>query len=118
MMANHGKLAPLKRMQPGDTVLAYSPKILFAGSEKLQCFTALGKVKSGSPYQVKMSAGWKPFRRDVSWRKRAREVPIKPLLQKLELTSGKTNWGFKLQFGFFQLSHKDATVIVKAMTSK
>ena len=68
MQVCHGKAAPLKRIQPGDGVVYYSPTNVFRGNDGLQSFTAIGVVRDGSPYQADMGCGFTPFRRDVDWR--------------------------------------------------
>lgn len=60
--ANHGKAAPLKRMNVGDGVLYYSPKLEFEGNEKLQAFTAIAQVVGEDVYQFDMGGGFIPFR--------------------------------------------------------
>ena len=67
MQVSHGKSAPLRRIEPGDRVVFYSPTDAFRGNDKLQSFTAIGVVKEGAPYQVDMGDGFSPFRRDVTW---------------------------------------------------
>lgn len=76
--------------------------------------TAIGAVKDGEPYQADMGKGFKPYRRDVAWAE-AKEAPIAPLLDKLEFTAGKPNWGHKFRFGLFAVSAADFKVIAKAM---
>jgi EVE domain-containing protein len=114
MQVNHGKAAPLKRIHPGDRVAYYSPTEVFRGKDGLQSFTAIGIVKDAAPYQVEMSGCFCPFRRDVDWRK-ARETPIKPLLDKLQFTTARRNWGFQLRFGLFEISEHDMIMIAAAM---
>jgi len=114
MQVSHGKLAPLKRIHPGDAVVYYSPSNMLRGKDKLQCFTAIGVVKDGVPYQADMGGGFCPFRRDVSWRTAA-EVPIKPLLGSLNFTTAGNNWGFQLRFGLFEISEPDMALIAAAM---
>jgi hypothetical protein len=114
MQVCHGKAAPLKRIHPGDGVVYYSPTKIFRGKHGLQCFTAIGVVKDGVPYQANMGGGFCPFRRDVSWHT-AREVPIKPLLGRLNFTAAGSNWGFQLRFGLFEISEHDMAVITAAM---
>ena len=41
---NHGKQAPLKRMQPGDRLLYYSPREEMRRGEPVQAFTAIGEI--------------------------------------------------------------------------
>jgi hypothetical protein len=57
---------------------------------------------------------FKPYRRDVSWAQ-ANEAPIAPLLDRLEFTAGKRNWGYQLRFGLFPLSAADFRLIAEAM---
>jgi hypothetical protein len=113
MQVCHGKAAPLKRIQPGDGVVYYSPTNVFRGNDGLQSFTAIGVVRDGAPYQAEME-GFAPFRRDVDWRT-AEEVPIKPLLGRLQFTTAKRNWGYQLRFGLFEISAPDMAVIAVAM---
>src|SRR5271169_2564565 len=48
MQVSHGKSAPLRRIEPGDRVVFYSPTDAFRGKDKLQSFTAIGVVKEGA----------------------------------------------------------------------
>jgi len=114
MQVNHGKAAPLRRVKPGDGIVYYSPSTVLGAKDGLQAFTALGTVRDGEPYQGDMGAGFTPFRRDVEWAK-ARETPIKPLLDRLEFTAGKSNWGYQLRFGLFPISAGDFALIAEAM---
>jgi hypothetical protein len=113
MQVCHGKAAPLRRVHPGDGVVYYSPTSAFQGKDRLQSFTAIGVVKDGSPYQA-TTGGFYPFRRDVSWRA-AEEAPIKPLIERLQFTTAKSNWGFQLRFGLFEISEHDMAMIAAAM---
>jgi hypothetical protein len=57
---------------------------------------------------------FKPYRRDVDWAK-AEEAPIQPMLERLDFTAGKANWGYRLRFGLLEISAKDFRLIAKAM---
>jgi len=114
MQVCHGKAAPLKRIQPGDGVVYYSPTNVFRSNDGLQSFTAIGVVRDGVPYQADMGGGFSPFRRDVEWRT-AEEMPIKPLIGRLQFTTAKRNWGFQLRFGLFEISAADIATIADAM---
>ena len=114
MQVCHGKAAPLRRVQPGDRVVYYSPTDAFRGRDGLQSFTAIGVVDDGAPYQADIGGGFSPFRRDVGWCA-AREAPIKPLVGRLEFTTAKRNWGFQLRFGLFEISGDDMAMIAEAM---
>ncbi|MDB5525766.1 MAG: hypothetical protein JWM58_3529 [Rhizobium sp.] len=116
MQVSHGKHAPIARIQPGDTVIFYSPATEMGGADKLQSFTAAGTVKPGEPYLFDMGGGFTPYRRDVEWQA-THITPIARLLQHLELTTGKTNWGYGFRFGVVRISDHDCRIILKAMTS-
>ena len=114
MQVSHGKAAPLRRIHPGDGVVYYSPTNALGGKDKLQSFTAIGIVNDGVPYQVDMGGGFCPFCRDVDWRT-AEEAPIKPLIGSLQFTAARSNWGFQLRFGLFEISEHDMAMIATAM---
>ena len=114
MQVCHGKVAPLRRLRPGDRVVYYSPTKKLGGANLLQCFTALGRIVDGEPYQVNMGGGFLPFRRNVHWLK-AKVTPITPLLGLLEFSAGKKNWGYPLRFGLFEVSDHDFERIAQAM---
>ncbi|WP_256751346.1 EVE domain-containing protein [Mesorhizobium sp. Mes31] len=114
MQVNHGKAAPLRRVRPGDGIVYYSPTTIMGEKDSLQAFTAIGTVREGEPYEGDMGGGFTPFRRDVEWA-RAEETPIKPLLDRLEFTAGRSNWGYQLRFGLFSISAADFALIAEAM---
>jgi hypothetical protein len=64
-----------------------------------------------------MAGDFRPFRRDVDWLDSA-EAPIAPVLDRLELTAGKSNWGYQLRFGLVELSDADFAVVAEAMGPK
>jgi hypothetical protein len=119
MQVCHGKVSPLKRVQPGDRIVYYSPNQHYSashaqrGKDRLQAFTAIGTVKEGKPYQADMGGGFQPFRRDVTWHE-AEPVSLARLLQKLALTQEK-NWGYRLRQGLMEISDADMTTIAEAM---
>ena len=113
MQVNHGKAAPLKRVRPGDGVAYYSPTVAFGGKDKLQAFTLIGRVQPGDIYEGEMG-DWVAHRRDVAWAE-ADDAPIAPLLDQLKFTAGKTNWGYQLRFGLFEITGHDFQLIAKAM---
>jgi hypothetical protein len=114
VQVNHGKLPPLRRIMPGDRVVCYSPSTGFRGKDRLQSFTAIGIAGEGEPYQVEMSPDFSPFRREIAWLE-SQDVPIQPLLPELELTAGKSNWGYQMRFGLLPLSEHDMDLIATAM---
>lgn len=115
MQVCHGKVAPLRRLKPNDWVVYYSPTITLGGKDKLQAFTAIGKIKEGEPYQVDMGNGFCPFRREVCWVV-SQETAIMPLLTSLDFTRNKKNWGYPLRFGLLEISEHDMQQISAAMS--
>jgi EVE domain len=116
MQVNHGKEAPLKRLQPGDVIAYYSPVLEFGGDDTLMSFTAIGVVKDRPPYQGDMGGGFTPFRRDVEWSE-SHNAGIRPLLDRLSFTRGQKSWGYKFRFGLFDIPREDMEIIAKAMGS-
>jgi hypothetical protein len=117
IQVNHGKSAPLRRMRPGDLVACYSPVEVFGTRTPLRAFTAIGHIREGEPYRGDMGGGFTPFRRDVDWLA-SQPAPVLPLLDKLELTAGKANWGYPFRMGVVQISDADMTVIARAMAAR
>jgi hypothetical protein len=115
VQACHGKATPLRRMAPGDGVLCYSPVTAFGGRDRLQAFTAIGRVSPGEPFPFPMIEGWQPFRRRVAWEPEARPAPIRPLLGALAFTAGRANWGAAFRYGLFQIGADDFARIAAAM---
>lgn len=114
MQVNHGKAAPLRRIRPGDGVVYYSPSAVYGTKDGYRSFTAIGRVCDGEPYVGEMGGGFRPFRRDVDWLD-AQETPIAPLLDRLQLTAGRSNWGYALRFGLVGISEADFAVVAEAM---
>jgi len=117
MQVCHGKGAPLRRIKPDDGVIYYSPTTIVGRNDGLRAFTAIGKVRQGEPYQFDMGRGFIPFRRDVDWVE-SKEMPIRPLLDRLEFTAGKANWGYQLRFGLVAISIRDFGAIAEAMDAE
>lgn len=110
----HGKAQPLKRMQQGDWIIYYSPKILFGGDESCQQFTAIGRVVGAEVYAFEMAPGFVPFRRDIDFVS-ARPVAIQPLIHKLDFIKNKSRWGYAFRFGHIEISAADFALIAQQM---
>ena len=110
----HGKKAPLQRLHAGDALVMYSPRTAYPDGEPLQAFTAIGVVSTGKVYQVQMTEDFKPYRVDVSFLK-AKEAPIKPLIDALSFIKSKTHWGAAFRFGQIKIPAEDFKLIAKAM---
>jgi hypothetical protein len=114
MQVCHGKSGPLSRIRPGDDIIYYSPSTEMGGGERVQSFTAAGRVADRDSYRFDMGNGFVPTRRDVDWFA-TKPAPIQPLLDRLEFTRGKQNWGYVFRFGVVKISDADRDVILAAM---
>jgi hypothetical protein len=117
MQVCHGKSGPLRRIRPGDGVVYYSPTTVFGEKDGLRALTAIGVVRDGEPYCFDMAGSFRPFRRDIDWAE-ASETPISPLLDHLDLTAGRTNWGYRLRFGLVEIGEDDFCRIAEAMDAQ
>ncbi len=111
---NHGKKAALQRMRANDFLAIYSPRTSYPDGEPLQKFTAIGVVKTGEPYQVRVSRDFEPYRTGVVFLK-GTEAPIKPLVEKLSFIRDKTHWGAAFRFGYVRIPSADFEHIAVAM---
>jgi hypothetical protein len=112
----HGKAGPLRRMQPGDYLVYYSPT-LEMGGEPLRAFTALGRVQDAEVFQFDMGGGFVPYRRRIAYETAAREVPLAELKDRLELCASPS-WGMALRRGHLPLSDHDFRLIAAALGVK
>lgn len=110
----HGKIGTLKYMSKGDWLIYYSPTYQFGREDACRCFTAIGTIDQGEPYTFQLSKNFIPWRRNVTFMK-AKEVPIKPLLEDLSFIKDKKRWGFPFRRGSFEIVHSDFMLIAKNM---
>lgn len=115
VQTNQGKPGPLRRMQPGDGVVIYAPKLIYGQTEPYQRFVALGEVGDGPMFQADVSPDFQPFRRKASYQS-VTETPIQPLLEELNFIKNKARWGYSFRFGCFQIPAADFALIRSAMT--
>ena len=129
MQVCHGKVSPLRRLQPGDRVVYYSPTRRYSPShalrekDRLQSFTALGTVSASAPYRADTDGEraeiFLPWRRDIAWHD-AGEVPLEDLKGRLAFAR-VANWGYRLRQGLVEiglvvlvgLAAKNAILIVE-----
>ncbi len=111
---NHGKLAPLQRLTPGDWVIYYANKISLEDSTQYQKFIALGCIVEKDIYQAKVSETYLPYRRHMA-SVPCQEVSIHELIPDLNFIKNKRNWGAPFRFGFFQISEQDFLLVAHAM---
>ena len=114
IQANHGKMAPLKRLGVGDKVVYYSPKTKFDGGEPLKAFTAIAEISDEDIYQVELSDNFKPFRRKAKY-ENCNEFKIESLIENLSFIEDKKKWGYMFRFGLFEITEQDFNIIYSKM---
>ena len=110
---NHGA-SSIKRLQPGDGLVYYSPKTSYPDGDPLREFTAIGRIGDGEPWQADEGERH-PWRRAVEYDESAHATPITPLLEVLELTRGNRNWGFIMRRGQVEMTPHDFAVVAREM---
>ncbi len=114
IQAGHGKKTPLQKLHTNDYVIFYSPKTSLIDGESLQSFTAIAQITDDDIYQVELSETFRPFRRNAKYLE-CEEVPIRPLIDKLEFIENKKSWGYKFRFGLFEINERDFSLISSKM---
>ena len=113
--ANHGRPHMLRRMERDDWIVFYSPKTDYPDGDRLQAFTALGRVCDDEVYQEDFDPQFQPFRRRMEFLP-CTETPIRPLIDQLAFIEDKSRWGFRFRSGVFSIDEHDFEVIRAAMT--
>ncbi|MBA2406952.1 MAG: EVE domain-containing protein, partial [Chitinophagales bacterium] len=67
--AGHGRKDFISKPLKGDWVVFYSSKDKFENGKPLQKFTAIGQVVDEEPYQPTTNGSFKPYRRNVEFKK-------------------------------------------------
>ncbi|QIK63559.1 EVE domain-containing protein [Leucobacter viscericola] len=112
VQVNHGKRAPLARMNPGDPFIYYSSVEELGDTTPLRMFTAFAKIEDGEIWQSDEGC-FKPFRRRAEYLE-TRAVPLAEVKPLLHLTSGP-NWGYQLRRGLVPLDAHDIAILREAM---
>lgn len=111
----HGKESAVKGLRKGDWIAYYAPRTALDGGDKVQAFTALGRVTSDTCYQVQVREGFAPFRVNVDYIG-AKDVPIHPLLELLNLTKDRgTGWGMAVRGSKIRTDIHDMALIAQGM---
>lgn len=113
----HGRSNPLKRLNPGDWIIYYSPRAALNDGERVQAFTAIGQVLAGEPYRFSMEGGFVFNRRDVQFAV-AQEIPIRSLLNDLSFIKNKQSWGYVFRFGLLEIPELDFQTIAAAIKAE
>jgi len=105
--------AALDRMGEADGLVCYSPRTRPEG-ERLQAFTAVGRLGAGRPFQP-VPGDDRPWRRQAEYETDAVEASIRPLLPVLDLSREHVDWGFRLRDGLLEISRRDFELVRRQM---
>lgn len=99
-MANHGKRAPLARMNIGDGIFIYSPKTAFPDGDPLRAIAIVGEITGEAPEPSAAIPGG--FRLAASLREIS-PLPLSHVRDHLPVN--------RLRFGSFPLSSEQSAAI-------
>jgi len=104
----------LQRMAPGDRIVCYSPAECPRGNDPCQRFTALGEVRPGDIYRVRLHEDFAPYRRAVNF-EACREISARALLGELSFIHNKRAWGARFRRTCFEIQVADYLAIRRVM---
>ena len=109
----HGDRASVEKVVPGDKVVYYAPKEDEDGAP-VQAFIAHATV-TGEEVETRSfgSHGTGQVRRATY--DAVREVPVRPMIEDLEILAGKQNWGGVFRSGKVEIGAADYQRIAGAM---
>ncbi|MGE5169107.1 MAG: EVE domain-containing protein [Rudaea sp.] len=110
----YGRRAPLARMQPGDGLAFYSPRVSDPHGAARRAFTAIGRVDDGQVFEVPPPPPAPVYRRSATYLE-ASPAPITPLLDHLSFIRNKAHWGAAFRFGVLRVPREDFLAIAAAM---
>lgn len=102
---SHGSEAAVRALEPGDTVIYYAPKS-DAGGSPVQAFIAHATVTGAECYRKAWRADFTAWVRDADYAE-VSEVPVRPLLGKLDFVPDSRNWGLRFRSGKFEIGEAD-----------
>ncbi|SDH07806.1 EVE domain-containing protein [Klenkia brasiliensis] len=112
--ADHGASTRLRRLRPGDRIAYYSPRTSLRGGTPVRQFTALATVTGDAPYQVTVSADFRPWRLDVEFHP-SRPADVGPLVPQLSFVTDPAHWGLPFRRGLFTVPAADFATVADAM---
>jgi hypothetical protein len=110
----HGKAHPLRRMQVGDGLIYYSPKLQYGETTPYQRFMAIGHVVGEKVYQLQQPDKSLLNRREVNYLT-CRDVPVAPLIERLSFIKDKARWGTVFRYDILHVPVQDFKIIAALM---
>ena len=114
VQAGHKKEAALKKLQPDDRLIFYSPQTSLQNGKSVRAFTAVAKIKDKDVYRVIVNNDFQLYRRNAEYED-CPEVPIKVLIERLEFITNKQHWDLKFRSGLFEINQHDFELIYGLM---
>jgi hypothetical protein len=112
----HGRHIAVQSLKKGDWIVYYCPREGITDGAVVQAFVTIGQVTSEAPYRVAQAMDFNPFRVDVDYLQAATPAPIRPLLDRLNLTRDRgAHWGIAMRGTKRRLEEDDMRVIAQAM---
>lgn len=110
---SHGDESAVRRLSPGDTVIYYAPKSDFDG-DPVRAFVAPAEVTGEAPHRTDYPGGRTAWVRAATFAK-VREVPVRPLLDRLSFVRDPRHWGLAFRRGKFSITPDDHALIAGLM---
>jgi predicted RNA-binding protein len=110
----HGKSFPLQKMDEGDWLVYYSPRISMNSLESCQSFTAIGRIADSEVYAFDGEKDFPPYHLEVDF-ELCEETSILPLIDRLSFIEDKKSWGYPFRLGHLEISEEDFELIVEEM---
>ena len=109
---SHGRESTLKTVVPGDRVIYYAPRSK-PGGPPVQAFVAHATV-TGDDMELR-DFGGRPGHTRRAVYDDVTEVPVRPMLDDLDITRGAANWGGVFRGGKIGLGEADYRTIASSM---
>lgn len=110
----YGKKISLQRMNEGDWIIDYSPRVSLRSDERCHSFTAIGRVASDEVYQAELGEGFLPYRLEVDF-ERCEEASILPLIERLSFIENKMSWEYSFRLGHLEINEEDFELLAEEM---
>jgi hypothetical protein len=109
-----GRDFPLRKMDEGDWLIYYSPRLSLSSPESCQSFTAIGRIAGLAGDELDGIESFLPFRLEVDFAL-CGEAPILPLIDRLSFIEDKRSWAYPFRLGQLEISEEDFELLAEEM---
>jgi hypothetical protein len=110
----HGNKSRLSSIKKDDFLIYYSSREFFQKEITCKKFTAICKITSEEPYQVKMTEDFHPWRKDAFYFE-SKDAYFYDLKDVLVFTKNK-NYPLLMRYGLFEICFEDFEIIKNKMS--